>query len=98
MLPQARDHLASRHVNPREEFTIGVAQGADGSPTGVAVVSSPRPLAEAQTVRMLGRLAYHLAGRVDAQMQERQQQVLGDAAALPPAELARLPLVHLTDA
>jgi hypothetical protein len=96
MLRQARDHLASRHVNPREAFTIGAAQAADGTPTGVAVVSSPRPLVEEPTVRMLGRLAYHLAGRVDARMQERQRQVLGEAAALSPVELARLPVVHLT--
>jgi hypothetical protein len=96
MLRQARDHLASRHVNPRDAFTIGAAQAADGTPTGVAVVSSPRPLVEEPTVRMLGRLAYHLAGRVDARMQERQRQVLGEAAALSPVELARLPVVHLT--
>jgi hypothetical protein len=96
MLRQARDHLASRHVNPREAFTIGAAQAADGTAAGVAVVSSPRPLVEESTVRMLGRLAYHLAGRVDARMQERQRQVLGEAAALSPAELARLPEVHLT--
>jgi hypothetical protein len=96
MLRQARDHLASRHVNPREAFTIGAAQAADGTPAGVAVVSSPRPLVEEPTVRMLGRFAYHLAGRVDARMQERQRQVLGEAAALSPAELARLPMVHLT--
>jgi hypothetical protein len=94
-LRQARDTLASRHVNPREVFTIGTAQAADGTPTGIAVVSSPRPLVEEPTVRMLGRLAYHLAGRVDARMQERQREVLGEAAALSPAELSRLPLVHL---
>jgi hypothetical protein len=98
MLRQERDNLASRHVNPREAFTIGVAQGVDGRPTGVAVVSSQRPVVEEQTVRMLGRLAYHLAGRVDARMRDRQQQVLGDAAALPPGELERLQLVHLTAA
>jgi hypothetical protein len=96
MLPQARDHFASRHVNPRETFTIGVAQAADGSPTGVAVVSSSRPLVDEPTVRMLGRLAYHLAGRVDARIQDLQREVLGETAALPPAELARSPLVRLT--
>lgn len=93
---QLRDHLASRHVNPREAFTIGAAQANDGTPTGIAVVSSPRPLVEESTVRMLGRLAYLLAGRVDARMQERQRRVLGEATALSPAELGRLPLVHLT--
>jgi hypothetical protein len=96
VLLKLRDHLASRHVNPREAFTIGAAQANDGTPTGIAVVSSPRPLVEEQTVRMLGRLAYLLAGRVDARMQERQRAVLGEAGALSPAELAGLPLVHLT--
>jgi hypothetical protein len=95
VLLQLRDHLASRHVNPREAFTIGAAQANDGTPTGIAVVSSPRPLVEEPTVRMLGRLAYLLAGRMDAQMQELQREVLGEAAALSATELARLPLVHL---
>lgn len=96
VLLHLRDHLASRHVNPREAFTIGAAQADDGTPTGIAVVSSPRPLVEEPTVRMLGRLAYHLAGRVDARMQELQRAVLGEAAALSPAELARLPQMNLT--
>jgi hypothetical protein len=96
VLLQLRDHLASRHVNPREAFTIGAAQDADGTPTGIAVVSSPRPLVEEPTVRMLGRLAYLLAGRVNARMQERQRDVLSEAAALTPKELSGLPLVHLT--
>jgi hypothetical protein len=96
VLLQLRDHLASRHVNPREAFTIGAAQANDGTPTGIAVVSSPRPLVEEPTVRMLGRLAYLLAGRVDARMQERQREVLDEAAVMSPAELAELPLVHLT--
>jgi hypothetical protein len=96
VLLRLRDHLASRHVNPREAFTVGAAQANDGTPTGIAVVSSPRPLVEEPTVRMLGRLAYLLAGRVDARMREQQREVLGAAAALSPAELATLPLVHLT--
>jgi hypothetical protein len=96
LLLKLRDHLASRHVNPREGFTVGAAQANDGTPTGIAVVSSPRPLVEEPTVRMLGRLAYLLAGLVDARMQERQREVLDAAAALSPAELATLPLVHLT--
>jgi hypothetical protein len=97
MLRKARDHLASRHTNPREAFTIGVAQSNDGIPTGVAVVSSPRPLVDEATVRMLGRLAYGLSGLVDGRMQECQNRVLGAAGALTPGELARLPLVHLSE-
>lgn len=97
MLKKARDHLASRHVNPREAFTIGAAQSNDGTPEGVAVVASPRPLVDEATVRMLGRLAYGLCGLVDARMKECQNRVLGAAAALSPGELARLPLVHLSE-
>jgi hypothetical protein len=91
------NHLASRHVNPREVLTVGAAQADDGAAAGVAVVSSPRPLVDEATVRMVGRLAYGLAGLVDARMQECQNRVLGAARALSPAELARLPLVQLHD-
>ena len=55
MIKKLRDHYASRHLNPRESFTIGVAQSNDGKPTGVAVVSTPRPLVDDTTVRLLGR-------------------------------------------
>jgi hypothetical protein len=97
MLMKLRDHLASRHVNPREVLTVGAAQADDGAAAGVAVVSSPQPLVDEATVRMVGRLAYGLSGLVDARMQECQNRVLGAARALSPAELARLPLVQLRD-
>jgi hypothetical protein len=96
MVKKLRDHYASRHVNPRESFTIGAAQSNDGRPTGVAVVSAPRPLVDDTTVRLLGRVAYALSGLVDARMQERQAAVLAEAAALTPVQLAKLPLVHLS--
>jgi len=96
VLLKLRDHFASRHVNPREAFTIGAAQANDGTPTGIAVVSAPRPPVEEPTVRMLGRVAYLLAGRVDARMQDRQRGVLDEAAGMSSAELGKLPLVHLS--
>jgi hypothetical protein len=96
MIKKLRDHYASRHVNPRESFTIGAAQANDGRPTGVAVVSTPRPIVDDTTVRLLGRVAYALSGLVDARMQEAQARVRAAAATLTPAELARLPLVHLS--
>ena len=96
MVKKLRDHYASRHVNPRESFTIGAAQSNDGRPTGVAVVSAPRPLVDDTTVRLLGRVAYALSGLVDARMQAMQARVLAAAGALTPAQLAALPLVHLS--
>ncbi len=96
MVKKLRDHYASRHVNPRESFTIGAAQSNEGRPTGVAVVSAPRPLVDDTTVRLLGRVAYALSALVDARMQETQSRVLAAAGTLTPAQLAALPLVHLS--
>lgn len=95
-LTKLRDAFASRHVNPRESFTIGVAQGSDGRATGVAVTSTPTPPVDDATVRLLGRIAYALSALVDARMQRVQNAVLGVAAAMTPDQLGRLPLVHLT--
>ncbi|GEL16893.1 hypothetical protein [Pseudonocardia asaccharolytica] len=97
LLERLRDHYASRHVNPRETFTIGVAQANDGAPTGVAVVSGRQPGVDDTTVRQLGRVAYELSGLVDRRMQEAQQQVLAAAAEMNPVALNALPLVHLSD-
>jgi hypothetical protein len=97
MVKKLRDHYASRHVNPRESFAIGAAQANDGRPTGIAVVSTPRPPVDETTVRLLGRVAYALSGLMDKRMQECQQQVLQEAADLSPTDLSRLPLMHLSD-
>jgi hypothetical protein len=96
MLKKLRDHYASRHTNPREAFTIGAAQANDGTPNGVAVVSTPRPIVDDTTVRMLGRIAYGLSGLVDARIQVAQNDVLGAAAAMSPVQLSKLPVVHLS--
>lgn len=95
LMKKLRDHYASRHVNPRETFTIGVAQSNDGAPTGVAVVSATQPSVDDTTVRQLGRIAYALSGLLDARMQEAQRKVLEAASAMNPAQLSALPLVHL---
>ena len=49
-MKKLRDHYASRHVNPRETITVGVALKDDGSPNGVAVTSMPNPTVDAATV------------------------------------------------
>ncbi len=97
MLLKLRDHYASRHTNPRESFEIGVAQANDGAPQGVAVISTPRPLVDDTTVRLLGRVAYALSGLIDARMKKAQNDVLGIAQGMTPAQLSDLPIVHLAD-
>ena len=61
-LLRLRDHYASRHANPRETFTVGVAQRTNGTAAGVAVVGAPQPAVDDTTVRQLGRIAYGLSG------------------------------------
>lgn len=97
MLKKLRDHYASRHVNPREAFTIGAAQSNDGDLMGVAVVSAPRPIVDDTTVRLLGRVAYSLSGLIDGRMQEAQNKVLGIAREMSKLQLSSLPLVHLAE-
>jgi hypothetical protein len=94
-LVRLRDHYASRHVNPRETFTIGVAQRDNGTAAGVAVVGASQPPVDDTTVRQLGRIAYGLSGLVDARMQTAQQRVHLVAQGLDPGRLTALPLVDV---
>lgn len=94
-LLRLRDHYASRHANPRETFTVGVAQRTNGTAAGVAVVGAVQPAVDDTTVRQLGRIAYGLSGLVDARMQAAQQKVHLVAQELDTARLAALPLVDV---
>jgi len=95
-LLRLRDYYASRHVNPRESYTIGVAQKNNGTPAGVAVVGAQQEGVDDTTVRQLGRIAYGLSGLVDARMQAAQQRVHVVAQGMDAARLARLPLVNVS--
>jgi hypothetical protein len=90
-----RDYYASRHVNPRESYTIGVAQKNNGAPAGVAVVGVQQAAVDDTTVRQLGRIAYGLSGLVDARMQAAQQRVHLVAQGMDAARLHTLPLVDV---
>jgi hypothetical protein len=94
-LLRLRDHYASRHANPRESYTIGVAQKNDGTAAGVAVIGAPQPGVDDTTVRQLGRVAYGLSGLVDARMQAAQQRVHLVAQGLDARRLTALPLVDV---
>ncbi len=94
-LLRLRDHYASRHTNPRETFTVGVAQRNNGAAAGVAVVGAPQPAVDDTTVRQLGRIAYGLSGLVDARMQAAQQKVHLLAQELDAARLTALPLMDV---
>lgn len=94
-LLRLRDHYASRHVNPRETYTVGVAQKNNGQAAGVAVIGAPQPGVDDTTVRQLGRIAYGLSGLLDARMQAAQQRVHVVAQGLDARRLTALPLVDV---
>jgi len=94
-LLRLRDHYASRHANPRETYTVGVAQKNDGTAAGVAVIGAPQPGVDDTTVRQLGRIAYGLSGLVDARMQAAQQRVHVVAQGLDARRLTALPLMDV---
>ena len=95
LLLRLREQYGSTDVNPRERSSVGVVEGDDGRPAGVAVLAAPLPLVDSEAARQLGRLAFALHSRVDLRMQEVQAAVLQRAQDLTPEELAALPLVRV---
>ena len=91
MMKKLRDHYASRHLNPRESFTIGVAQSNDGKPTGVAGdlhAPTPRRRHHRAAARP-GRLrAVGAARRPHAEDAERRARRGGQAQPGRPVEAA----------
>ena len=74
LLLQLRDHYADPAVNPRERFSVGVAQDAHGTPSGVAITSARQPLVDDLTVRQTGAIAYALSGLVNERIESRQRR------------------------
>ncbi|MGZ4615969.1 MAG: hypothetical protein ACXV4A_10425 [Actinomycetes bacterium] len=95
ILLQLRAHYADRGVNPRERFSVGVAQDADGKATGLAITSTRQPPVDDVTVRQTGALAFELSRIVDRRIAERQEAVFGTLGSMTKDELDRLPLVEV---
>lgn len=96
MLGKMRDHYAHKASNPREQFTVGVTQDADGQPNGIAIMSTVSPQLDELTVRQTGGIAYALSQIVDARIKAQQEVVLAAAKKMSAAELRKLPEVELT--
>lgn len=94
LLLRLRAQYGSADANPREGSSVGVVEGDDGSPVGVAVLAAPLPMVDSEAARQFGRLAFALHGRVDTRMQQAQAEVLQRARALSREQLAALPLVR----
>jgi hypothetical protein len=96
VLMQLRDHYADAAVNPREGFSVGVAQDAAGKANGVAVTSASPARVDDLTVRQTGAITFGLSRIVDQRIAERQERVFAALSPMSKAELDKLPLVEVT--
>jgi hypothetical protein len=95
VLLELRDHYADPADNPRERFSVGVAQSPDGSASGVAVTSARQPLVDELTVRQTGAIAFALSRLVDQRIVAGQDAVRAELRDTPSSDLARLPEVDI---
>lgn len=97
VLQQMRKHYADGTDNPRERFSVGAAQDAEGRASGIAITSSRPPAIDDLTVRQTGALAYELSQLVDKRITEHEERVRTAANAMSKADLDKLPVIDLSD-
>lgn len=90
VLLQLRDHYADPTANPREQFSVGVAQDPSGAAGGIAITSARQPLVDELTVRQTGAIAFALSALIDERIAAQQETVFGDVKRMPRAALAKL--------
>lgn len=95
VLLHLRDHHADPSSNPREVYTVGVAQDASGAVNAVAVTSAPAPLLDEGAVRQAGATALALCAVLDERINPLQEVILAEARDTPAAALAGLDLIEV---
>lgn len=90
VLLQLRDHYAHPVTDPRERFSVGVAQNADGSAGGIGVTSARQPAVDDITVRQTGAIAFALSNLVNDRIAARQAEVFDEVRDFGKAELDEL--------
>jgi len=96
MLLLLRDHQTDPATNPRERFSIGVTQDADGTASGVAITSVRQPLVDGLTVRQTGAIAYALSSLVNGRIESEQEQVFAELKSTTKEELDELEPLEVT--
>lgn len=95
VLLHLRDHHADPSSNPREVYTVGVAQDASGAVNAVAVTSARTPLVDEGAVRQAGATAFALCAVLDERIDPLQEVILAEARDTPAAALAGLELIEV---
>ena len=95
VLVHLRDQLSSVDANPREVYSVGVAQDAEGAVNAVAVTSIRAPIVDAAAVRQAGSLALPLCGVLDARISDAQKDILEQVRSVPRPELEAMELIEV---
>jgi len=95
LLLQLRDHYCDGVANPRERFSVAVAQTSDGTAGGVGITSARQPLVDDVTVRQTGAIAFALSRTLDQRIAVRQDEVFTELRDLPVAAIEKLPQLEV---
>ena len=95
VLMHLRDHHTNPVVNPREVYTVGVAQGENDEVTAVAVTSVREPLVDLTAVRQAGAIAFPLGGVLDERIGSAQKEILETVRTLSKEELGALEVIEV---
>jgi len=98
LLGTLRDYYVQGTANPRESFSVGVAQAAAGTADGIVITSAIQPQVDDTTVAQTGRLAFELSRVLDDRIKEQQQAVFAAAQQMTAKSLAALPTIEVTAA
>ena len=95
VLLHLRDHHADQSRNPRESYTVGIAQDPSGAVNAVAVTSVRAPLVDKAAVRRAGAIAFPLCAVLDERIDPLQKEILADMRGIAREQLDRLDLVEV---
>ena len=95
VLLHLRNHHADQSRNPRESYTVGIAQDASGAVNAVAVTSVRAPLVDLAAVRRVGAIAFPLCAVLDERIDPLQKDILADMRDIGRERLERLDLVEV---
>jgi hypothetical protein len=95
VLLKLRDQHADPRANPRETYTVGVAQDTAGVANAVAVTSVCAPMVDSGAVRQAGAIAFPLCAMLDKRIDPLQQRILATVRGIAPGTLNRMDLIEV---
>ncbi|MBE7163637.1 MAG: hypothetical protein INR72_20550 [Williamsia herbipolensis] len=95
ILLHLRDHHTDPSVNPRDTYTVGIAQNDDGVVNAVAVTSVHAPELDETAVRQAGAMTLPLCAALDRRIGDLQRQILDDVRDTPKDQLESMDLIEV---